>query len=206
MAEIASMATSQGIMLPARLRIDQRRRKIPGKPTREYIVPVLELPDTNFGQLVAGGFIRTTAPALGAGDAPALGPGAAPRAASGPASPRAPRRPATRDRPPKSLRATGSGGRSRSRRRPWRPDRRRLAGRGEPAESPAAAPFTPEEIVEAVDRPSISGGCLWQLGRGRGKPAEPCTFAPDHESDHSWKDLAMREGGRVIRPVVEQIS
>jgi hypothetical protein len=94
MAEIASMATSQGIMLPARLRIDQRRRKIPGKPTREYIVPVLELPDTNFGQLVAGGFIQTTAPAIGAGDVPALGPGSAPRAALGPGKPARAERPA----------------------------------------------------------------------------------------------------------------
>jgi len=78
MAEIASMATSQGVMLNARLRIDQRRRKIPGQPTREYIVPVLELPDTNFGQLVSGGFIPTTATAaIGVGEVPkaALPPG-----------------------------------------------------------------------------------------------------------------------------------
>jgi hypothetical protein len=81
-------------MLPARLRIDQRRRKIPGKPTRDYIVPVLELPDTNFGQLVAGGFIQTTAPAIGAGEIPALGPGAAPRAQLGPGKPARVDRPA----------------------------------------------------------------------------------------------------------------
>lgn len=71
MAEIASMATSRGIMLPARLRIDQRRRKMPGQPTREYIVPVLELPETNFGQLVAAGHIPTTNAQLDAGTAPA---------------------------------------------------------------------------------------------------------------------------------------
>ena len=71
MAEIASMATQRGIMLPARLRIDQRRRKIPGKPTREYIVPVLELPETNFGQLVAAGHIPTTNAQLDGGTTPA---------------------------------------------------------------------------------------------------------------------------------------
>lgn len=71
MAEIASMATSRGIMLPARLRIDQRRRKIPGQGTRDYIVPVLELPETNFGQLVASGHIPTTNAQLDTGIAPA---------------------------------------------------------------------------------------------------------------------------------------
>lgn len=75
MAEIASMATARGIMLPARLRIDQRRRKIPGQPTRDYIVPVLELPETNFGQLVASGHIPTTAAQIAAGaDAPPTRP------------------------------------------------------------------------------------------------------------------------------------
>jgi hypothetical protein len=76
MAEIASMATARGVMLPARLRIDQRRRKIPGQPTRDYIVPVLELPETNFAQLVASGHIATTDPQLAPrppmGAAPAL--------------------------------------------------------------------------------------------------------------------------------------
>lgn len=71
MAEIASMATQRGIMLPARLRIDQRRRKIPGQPTRDYIVPVLELPEANFGQLVASGHIPTTNAQLESGVAPA---------------------------------------------------------------------------------------------------------------------------------------
>lgn len=82
MAEIASMATQRGIMLPARLRIDQRRRKVPGQPTRDYIVPVLELPETNFGQLVAAGHIPTTNAQLDAGTAPAraqLASGAASR-------------------------------------------------------------------------------------------------------------------------------
>ncbi len=96
MAEIASMATAQGVMLPARLRIDQRRRKIPGKAAREYTVPVLELPQTTFGQLVAAGFIATAAPA-------AIGAGSAEQAAlpAGRAAPRLnPGKPAKVERPP----------------------------------------------------------------------------------------------------------
>lgn len=90
MAEIAAMATARGIMLPARLRIDQRRRKIPGQPTREYIVPVLELPETNFAQLVAAGHIPTTE-AIGAGSTPAIAAPERPALPPGRRQQRAPR-------------------------------------------------------------------------------------------------------------------
>lgn len=76
MAELASMATSRGVMLPARLRIDHRRRKVPGAPVRDYIVPVLELTSVRMADLVDAGMIPT--PGIGPGAAPAgaLGPGA----------------------------------------------------------------------------------------------------------------------------------
>lgn len=99
MAEIAAMATARGIMLPARLRIDQRRRKIPGQPTREYIVPVLELPETNFGQLVASGHIPTTNGQLPDGSAAAIAPSAS-RPALPPGKPARADRPALGDPPP----------------------------------------------------------------------------------------------------------
>jgi hypothetical protein len=210
MAEIASMATSQGIMLPARLRIDQRRRKIPGKPTREYIVPVLELPDTNFGQLVAGGFIRTTGVALAGGEVPALGPGAPARAALGPG------KPARADRPPLGQAPGAPSGNGFGRPGPIAaatvtpPTVGGWPVEEATPETPVAAAFTAAEIHEALDPAQSTGGCLWKLGRGKGKETLACDLAPDHEGDHSWRDIAAREGGRVIRPPtaesVEQVS
>ena len=40
---------------------------------------------------------------------------------------------------------------------------------------------------------------LWGLAL-KGGVIVRCTYQPDHDGDHSWKDLALREGGRVIRP------
>jgi hypothetical protein len=54
-----------------------------------------------------------------------------------------------------------------------------------------------EDIAEALAEPG-AGGCGWRLAV-KGGEIVPCTFAPDHESDHSWKDQALK-GGRVIRP------
>lgn len=63
----------------------------------------------------------------------------------------------------------------------------------------APAVFTAEEIAEALDEPT-EGGCLWKLGKAKGGEIVPCTFAPDHEGQHSWQEIAVRDGGRVIRP------
>lgn len=63
----------------------------------------------------------------------------------------------------------------------------------------APAVFTAEEITEALSEPA-AGGCLWRLALAKGGEIIPCAFAPDHDDDHSWKDRAIRDGGRVIRP------
>lgn len=69
-AEILAMATATGRLIPARLRLDQREKKVPGKPTNRYAVPVIEFVETRLGDLAiaAGG---AAAPALGSGDHPA---------------------------------------------------------------------------------------------------------------------------------------
>jgi hypothetical protein len=70
----------------------------------------------------------------------------------------------------------------------------------EKAEEPIVeGEFTAAEITEALAEPG-DGGCGFRLGLAKGGEIVPCTFAPDHDGDHSWKDRAMSEGGRVIRP------
>jgi hypothetical protein len=56
--------------------------------------------------------------------------------------------------------------------------------------------FSETEIAEALAEP---GGCLFRLAL-KGGAISPCAFAPDHEGDHSWRDVAIREGGKVLRP------
>lgn len=53
-AAFLEAATASGRLLPARLRLDQREKKEPGKPTNRYSVPVIELPQTRIAELVAG--------------------------------------------------------------------------------------------------------------------------------------------------------
>lgn len=69
-AEILAMATARGSLIPARLRLEQREKKVPGKPTNRYAVPVIEFVETRMGdlQLLASG---SGSPALGAGERPA---------------------------------------------------------------------------------------------------------------------------------------
>lgn len=191
MAEIASMATSRGIMLQARLRIDQRTRKIPGKPTRNYIVPVLELPDTRFASLVESGFIPTTAAQLADGQTPAA---SVPQLEAG--------RPKRAERP-----ALGPA--------PEIPDASDF-GRPTPAAPmapvvPPSAPLAAPEIEADMDttaqdsaapRPS-EAICGWRLGQGQGKPALRCGQPAGHSNTpnhHDWEPIAMTAGGRVIRP------
>lgn len=51
-AEVLSMASATGRLIPANLRLEQREKKVPGKPTNKYAVPIIE-------------FIQTTAADLG---------------------------------------------------------------------------------------------------------------------------------------------
>lgn len=67
------------------------------------------------------------------------------------------------------------------------------------AEEPITGEFTAAEITEALAE-SGADGCGFRLGLAKGGEIVPCTFGPDHDGDHSWKDRAMSEGGRVIRP------
>jgi hypothetical protein len=56
-AEFLERATATGTLIPARLRLDQREQKRPGEATKQYSVPVIELPQTKIGELIdlAGG-------------------------------------------------------------------------------------------------------------------------------------------------------
>lgn len=73
-ARILAQATEAGYVIPARLRLEARERKVPGKATNKYVVPVIDLVSTRVADLlpdVAGG-----RPALMSGSGPALlGPG-----------------------------------------------------------------------------------------------------------------------------------
>lgn len=66
MAQISARATAQGHLLPARLRLDSRTVKRPGKPPNHFKVPVIETSAT-FGEVLAS---------LGAGDGPTMAIGA----------------------------------------------------------------------------------------------------------------------------------
>ena len=50
-AEILAMASSQGRLIPARLRLEQREKKVPGKPTNRYAVPIIEFVETRMADL-----------------------------------------------------------------------------------------------------------------------------------------------------------
>ncbi|HET7030386.1 MAG TPA: hypothetical protein VFI34_07730 [Candidatus Limnocylindrales bacterium] len=71
-AEILAMATASGRLLPARLRLDQREKREPGKPTRKWAVPIIEFVETRMADLPLLADVgqarlgpgRTTVPAL----------------------------------------------------------------------------------------------------------------------------------------------
>jgi hypothetical protein len=50
-AEILQLATAAGHIIRARLRLDQREKRIPGQPTQKYAVPVIEFTDTRLADL-----------------------------------------------------------------------------------------------------------------------------------------------------------
>jgi hypothetical protein len=48
-AEILAMASATGRLIPARLRLEQREKKEPGKPTKKWAVPIIEFVETRIG-------------------------------------------------------------------------------------------------------------------------------------------------------------
>jgi len=50
-AEILAMASARNVLIPARLRLEQREKKIPGKPTNRYAVPIIEFVETRMADL-----------------------------------------------------------------------------------------------------------------------------------------------------------
>jgi len=66
-ADVLAAATQRGILIPARLRLDQRTKKVPGRPTNQYVVPVIELYQTRMADLVELPSGGAPVPRLGAG-------------------------------------------------------------------------------------------------------------------------------------------
>ena len=80
-AEILAMASATGRLIPARLRLEQREKKIPGKPTNKYAVPIIEFVDTTIPYHLIASALEPGAGAqqIGPGtSAPRLGPGPRP--------------------------------------------------------------------------------------------------------------------------------
>lgn len=67
-AQLLATATEAGYLIPARLRLEQRTKRIPGQPTRQYAVPVLEL-GVRMAELGVGTTF-TPRPALASGARP----------------------------------------------------------------------------------------------------------------------------------------
>jgi hypothetical protein len=69
-ARILSRATAAGYIIPARLRLEQREKRIPGRPTNHYAVPVIDLVETRIADLLPEAAMRR--PELLTGSGPAL--------------------------------------------------------------------------------------------------------------------------------------
>lgn len=79
-AEVLAAAAEQGRFLPARLRLDQREKKIPNQPTNKFGVPIIELVDVRMGDLA---LTERPGPArIGSGAARPLLPATTPPASS----------------------------------------------------------------------------------------------------------------------------
>lgn len=77
-AEVLAGAREQGVIIPATLRLEQRDKKVPGQPTKNFVVPVLEI-NASLRQMVAltpGGGIAESLPAPPPQAQAALGTGA----------------------------------------------------------------------------------------------------------------------------------
>lgn len=76
--------------------------------------------------------------------------------------------------------------------------------RPEPTPLRPSATLVPEPADDDVDElhgPTDPTVCGWRLGRGKGVPALDCDGRAGHPGQHSWAELAIKEGGRVIPPV-----
>jgi hypothetical protein len=70
-AEILAMASARGTLIPARLRLEQREKKVPGKPTNKYAVPIIEFVETRMRDLQLTAGVGPAGPAfLGSGERP----------------------------------------------------------------------------------------------------------------------------------------
>ena len=98
-ARFLAIASASGLNIPARLRLDQREKKVPGRPTNKFAVPVIEFTTMRVTDLLAAG---RDGGALALGDGatavPAL-PEPAPAETPKPSSPEQARR-LRADRPP----------------------------------------------------------------------------------------------------------
>jgi hypothetical protein len=65
-ARFLAIASSSGLNIPAQLRLDQREKKVPGKPTNRYAVPIIEFTTTRITDLLAAGVNGAGAIAAGA--------------------------------------------------------------------------------------------------------------------------------------------
>lgn len=65
-AEFLARATAEGRLFPARLRLDQREAKRPGRPVARYAVPVIELPQTRIAEFIPTLEAQREARAVGA--------------------------------------------------------------------------------------------------------------------------------------------
>lgn len=54
-AQFLAMASARGMNIPARLRLEQREKKVPGRPTNRYAVPVIEFATTRIQDLLDAG-------------------------------------------------------------------------------------------------------------------------------------------------------
>lgn len=63
-ANILAMATDRGMLIPARLRLEEHSKKVPGEGTRKWYEPVIEFTETTFAEL---GITGPSAPQLTSG-------------------------------------------------------------------------------------------------------------------------------------------
>jgi len=88
------------------------------------------------------------------------------------------------------------------------PPKPTLAERAAETRAAIEAPAEEAEYVEAESvpafaepepEPGVDSGCGWKLGL-KGGEIVACTKEEMHESAHSWQDMAVQTGGKVIRP------
>ncbi len=75
--DVLRQATEAGVLIRARLRIDHRQVKRPNEPRKDFIVPVLELPELRMDHLLGDGPLTGGPRQLAPAARPALPPGPA---------------------------------------------------------------------------------------------------------------------------------